>query len=428
MPFRIIREDLTRIKADAIVNTANPEPVIGSGTDHAVYQAAGAEALLADRKKIGPIPPGEVAATGAHALHARYILHTVGPDWRREEPERASMLLASCYRKSLLLAQQLGCESIAFPLISAGNYGYPREQALQIALDTIRAFLQDAEMDVTLAVYDRNSYALSTSLTDHVDAYIDERYIEERTDASQAFRRRRRPFGEHSVGAAPAAPAAPGNLYHAREDYEDAEVTLSAEDLESTAAAGPESPAPANAAPAAPVSHDAHISPAAGRPPETSRREQAARPFAAPGAPAHSAAPGTPARPSAQRPAFLRGRKLKDLLNRKQETFQQQLLRLIDEKGYTDVEVYKRANVDRKLFSKIRSNPEYKPQKKTAMALAMALRLNMDETTDLLRLAGLALSPASLMDVIVGYCIENRIYDLFEVNALLFEYDQPLLG
>ena len=119
---------------------------------------------------------------------------------------------------------------------------------------------------------------------------------------------------------------------------------------------------------------------------------------------------------------------LKDLLGRKQETFQQQLLRLIDEKGYTDVEVYKRANVDRKLFSKIRSNPEYKPQKKTAMALAMALRLNMDETTDLLRLAGLALSPASLMDVIVGYCIENRIYDLFEVNALLFEYDQPLLG
>ncbi len=449
MPFRIIRDDLTHVRADAIVNTANPEPVIGSGTDSAVYKAAGAEALLADRKKIGPIHPGEVAATGAHGLHARYILHTVGPDWRGAAGsgpamDRAAELLASCYRKSLLLAEQLGCASIAFPLISAGNYGYPREQALQIALDTIRTFLQGADMDVTLVVYDRNSYALSATLTDHVDAYIDERYVEASRESARRdrqrfplFRRRREKreeelFQAHHaaepVGGIPHEAVYDAEEYREEEPYEeeypaaDYAGEASSEDLSAGGSAqnahfsAPTAPPPA--APKASESIAAFKTPAVSGPPAASKKPAVSGSPAASGSLAVSGSAG---------PAS-KARRLKDLLDRKSETFQEQLLRLIDEKGYTDVEVYKRANVDRKLFSKIRSNPDYHPQKRTAVALAMALRLNMDETTDLLRLAGIALSPASLMDVIVGYCIENRIYDLFEVNALLFDYDQPLLG
>ena len=346
MPFRIIRDDITHVRADAIVNTANPRPAIGSGTDYAVYQAAGAEVLLEDRKKIGRIPPGEVAVTGAHALHARYILHTVGPFWdgpgntgETDCPaasETSKALLASCYRKSLLLAQQLGCESIAFPLISSGNYRYPKEEALRIALDTIRSFLQDSEMDVTLVVYDRNSYALSAGLTDHVDAFIDERYVEEKPQfysSNQLF-------------------------------YNSAQ-------------------------------------PASGQEPK----------------------PG-----KAGRTSPFPGRKLKDLIGRKSETFQEQLLRLIDEKGYTDVEVYKRANLDRKLFSHIRSNKDYRPKKKTALALAIALELDLKTTEDLLSRAELALSPSSKSDLIISYFIQNGIYDIYEINAALFQYQQPTLG
>ena len=428
MPFRIIRDDITRVRADAIVNTANPRPVIGSGTDQAIYEAAGAEALLAERKKIGSIPPGEVAVTGAHALQARYILHTVGPSWDGRIPETGTgqadnreagtgsgtgsagtegvgsasgknkALLASCYRKSLLLAQQLGCESIAFPLISSGNYRYPKEEALRIALDSIRTFLEDSEMDVTLVVYDKNSYALSSELTDHVDAYIDEKYVEEhrktqsRPDHQNVFYGAARPRREQETCGA----------------YREDSVFSAAFDEEESSSADYWEPSAPMAAQAAP------------RPsmmPETAEQTADSAP-----------APQPKTKKKSRRPSPFLGRKLKDLIGRKSETFQEQLLRLIDEKGYTDVEVYKRANLDRKLFSKIRCNPAYQPQKRTALALAMALKLNMDETTDLLRRAGLALSPASRADLIVEYCIVNRIYDLFEVNALLFDYDQPLLG
>ena len=178
MPFRIIRNDITKVRADAIVNTANPEPAYGSGTDGAIYRAAGEEKLLAERRKIGRIKTGEAAVTPAFALPAKYIIHTVGPAWldgNHGEFEE----LASCYRKSLLLARQLGCESIAFPLISTGVYGFPKDRALQIALEEIEEFLSANEMDVTLVVFDKSSFDLSSSLVAEVGQYIDDHYAEE---------------------------------------------------------------------------------------------------------------------------------------------------------------------------------------------------------------------------------------------------------
>ncbi|MBQ6221131.1 MAG: macro domain-containing protein [Solobacterium sp.] len=342
MPFKIIRDDITRVKADVIVNTANPMPVYGRGTDEAIYSAAGREELLEVRKKIGEMSPGEAAVSEAFALPAKYIIHTCGPEWIDGEHQEKD-ILRSCYRKSLYLARQLGCQSIAFPLISTGSYGFPRSLGLEIALDEIRTFLKKEEMDVILVVYDKQSFALSKSLTDRVESYIDDLYVQEHMPvyAAGGFTNKRKKS------------SLPGNLYRPEEEPAD---------------------------------------------------------FSAP----------IPGEESLQR-------RLKDVVEQTQETFQEKLLRMIDERGLTDVEVYKRANIDRKLFSKIRCNPEYHPRKETVLALAAALHLNLDETRDLLQRAGKALSPADKADVIVQFCIENEVYDIYEINALLFMYDQPLL-
>lgn len=173
MSFRIIRNDITKVTADAIVNTANPRPTYGGGTDAAVYKAAGADDLLTERRKIGNIAVGEAAVTPAFRLHAKYIIHTVGPVWQ-DGNHGEFEALASCYRKSLLLARKLGCGSIAFPLISTGTYGFPKDKALDIALAEIRDFLKSDEMDITLVVFDREAFVLAKPLTDDVRQYIDE--------------------------------------------------------------------------------------------------------------------------------------------------------------------------------------------------------------------------------------------------------------
>lgn len=366
MPFQIIRNDITKVRADAIVNTANPDPIYASGTDSAVYHAAGADALLAERKKIGSIAPGEAAVTPAFALPARYIIHTVGPVWA-EGGNGEFETLASCYRKSLLLARQLGCKSIAFPLISTGVYGFPKDKALAVALDTIADFLADSDMDVTLVVFDRRAYELSASLVRDVGQFIDENYVAEKRAEEYSFGRDEE-FGRRRD-------AVQGFREDASQIYrEDAEQSF--------------------------------------------RLEEAAQDFLS--------SPLPPA--SASKPAFTPKASLSDVMSHMGESFQEMLLRLIDERGMTDSEVYRRANVDRKLFSKIRCNADYTPKKRTAVALAVALELSLDETVDLLRRAGMALSPSSKFDLIVEYCIENHIYNIFDINALLFEYDQQLLG
>lgn len=374
MPFQIIRNDITKVKADAIVNTANPLPRIGKGTDSAVYAAAGEKELLREREKIGAIAPGEAVCTDAFALPAKYIIHTVGPAWT-DGKHGEFEILRSCYRKSLRLADQLGCKSIAFPLIATGVYGFPKDRALETALSAIREYLEDSELDVTLVVFDRNSYQMASGLTERIEAYIHENYVSAQTEEeyggpAEALHdsRRRRERRERELCY--------GNAYPA-------ELSDSAE---------------------------SSLAPMA-EPAEWGYEEE---PAEAPVQRARAAAPKKKA-------------SLEEIVSHLGESFQARLFRMIDERGMSDPEVYKRANVDRKNFSKIRCRKNYTPQKRTIVALAIAMRLNLDDTRDLLASAGMLLTNNDKTDLIVTFCIENGIYDIFEVNALLFRFDeQPL--
>ena len=403
MPFSIIRNDITKVAADAIVNTANPQPVIGAGTDSAIYKAAGAEQLLAERRKIGAIHPGEAAVTPAFALPAKYIIHTVGPAWRGGEAGEFETL-ASCYRKSLLLAKQLGCESVAFPLISTGTYGFPKEKALSVAMETIEDFLQDDDLDVTLTVLNKEAFTLSRDLLDDVQSYIDDRTAEQLHQAEYGA-----PFGigmydeRRAAKAAMPPQAQPMAQSGAMSGSRPAEQSkprkrkglfqrLSSLGKKEANAALPEASAPA-----------------AGSATQPAASEEVKELYSL--VLAKDDSPSLP-----------------DRMAHLGDTFQERLLRLIDSQNLTDPEVYKKANLDRKLFSKIRSNAEYRPKKTTVLALAIALELDLAQTKDLLARAGFAFSPSSKFDLIVQYCFEKGIYDIFEVNALLFQYDQPLLG
>ena len=408
MPFQIIRNDITKVKADAIINTANPKVHAGSGTDEAIYEAAGREALLEARERIGELEPGQAAATPAFALDAKYIIHTVGPVWQGGGSGERE-ILASCYRNALEIADRLGCGSAACPLISAGNYGFPKEEALQTALAAIRAFLEDHEMQVTLVVYDPESFRISEERFGEIESYITDREVKKRLT-----RRTRRRTGFWNRYELPASDAA------------------GPEEPETTAAKEPM--APMSGTFPRPLG-----SLMASRAEEPEEEDELSLPDAAGSADIGSEdekvlyssvlkAPRPGSRPKAKGAVPKHGTPLKEILLKRQPTFQEHLLRLIDRKGLTDPEVYKRANLDRKLFSKIRSNPNYVPSKKTAVALALALELNLDQTQDLLLRAGLALSPSSESDLLIAYCIEHEIFDLYEVNSLLFRYDQPQLG
>ena len=351
MPFQILRNDITKMVADAIVNTANPEPTYASGTDLAIYEAAGAEKLLAERRKLGRIEPGQAAVTKAFSLPAKMIIHTVGPVWKGGSCHEEE-ILGNCYRNSLKLAKEKKCSSIAFPLISSGVYGFPKDLALKCAVSAISDFLLKEEMLVYLVVFDKKAFVLSGKIFSDVDAFIDDRYVEHK-------KRKEYPHSDFSVA---------GNA---------------------------------------------------------GRREEM-RPFMAASMP-------FPKEAAQKAPSFapsFAGKKktLEEVVKQRQETFQQRLFRLIDERGMTDVEVYKKANLDKKLFSKIRSNCNYQPKKPTAIALAISLGLNLDETKDFLGRAGYALSPSSISDLIVEYFIDRRVYDMYTINLALFEHDQPTLG
>ena len=421
MPFQIIRNDITKVRADAIVNTANPQPVIGTGTDQAIYEAAGREQLLVERQKIGYIQPGEAAVTGAFALPAGYIIHTVGPVWQGGD-HHEFRTLASCYRKSLLLARQLGCRSIAFPLISTGNYGFPKDQALSVALKTIEEFLSTSgtdsadgsEMEVLLVIFDREAFQLSEARMESVRQYIDENLVEARRREEYARRASELQRREGYFRNASQAPR--------REEYKGKTPKLPRgkrrrslkEVLENAPEREKDRPKHSY------MILDDEL------PPYHRESDEAAQSYSA-DALEEAFGPELDALPSFASSAAPQST-LEQRLAAKGETFQDRLLHLIDERGYTDVQVYKRANIDRKLFSKIRCNPDYTPKKKTALALAIALELDLEETEDLISRAGVALSPSRTDDLIVKYCIENHIYDIYQINALLFQYDEPLLG
>lgn len=331
MPFTIIRQDITKMKVDAIVNAANPELKKGGGVCGAIFQAAGSKKLQSACDKLAPIRTGEAVITPGFELPARFIIHTAGPVYRDGRSGEED-LLKSSYQNSLELAAENHCRSIAFPLISSGIYGYPKAEALETATSAIREFLDDHEMEVYLTVFDRASFTLSQELAEDVASYIDQHYVDAHSD------KRRRAFQWNDEMSMPSF-----------------------------------------------------------------QRQLPAQEVKEP-------------------------KSLEEIIGELDEPFSTTLLRLIDSKERSDVEVYKRANIDRKLFSKIRTNSAYTPSKKTVLALCIALELSLEETDDLLERAGYSLSPSRKEDVIVEYFIINARYDIFELNQVLFKYDQQLLG
>ena len=364
MPFIIVRNDITRMKVDAIVNAANRSLLGGGGVDGAIHRAAGPE-LLAECRTLGGCETGEAKITGGYRLPARYVIHTVGPVWHgggEGEQEK----LRSCYRKSLELAVKNGCETIAFPLISAGAYGYPRAEAIDTAAETITGFLEDHEITAYLVLFGAEEFRTGKNTFRDVQEYIDDFYAGSRINRSTETLRER--------------------LWHRNEKK--------ALDLDRRLGSG--------------------YAPAAAPSPAEEGTAVRLEDVSAEAADAAYAPAGKP--------------DWEELLRRTDESFSQALIRLIDERGMTDAECYRRANVDRKLFSKIRSNPAYRPSKPTAFAFAVALKLSLRETEKLLRKAGYAISHSSRFDIIVEYFIRHQKYNIYEINEVLFQFDMPLLG
>ena len=338
MPFEIVRNDITNMRVDAIVNTANPRPVIGLGVDSAIHEKAGPQ-LLAARQEIGHIDMGCAAITPAFQLAAKYVIHTVGPVWDGGSYGEED-LLRNCYDNSLRLAVEHGCQSIAFPLISTGNYGFPKDKALQIAISAFSEFLLEHEMQIYLVVFDQTSYKLSEKLFQGVASYIDQHYV----DAWQM--------------ATYGAPVENRRSIRRRREIDRCETMA--------------------------------------------MRECA--------------------------PCASKAMSLEDMLKQADAGFTETLLKLIDQTGKKDSEVYKKANISKQHFSKIRNNPNYKPTKPTAIALALALELDLDAAKDLIGRAGYALTNSSKFDLIIRYFIEQGKYNVVEINMALYEFDQSLLG
>lgn len=357
MPFEIVRHDITQMEVDAIVNAANNRLAEGGGVCGAIHRAAGPE-LAKECEALGGCATGDAKITRGYRLKCRYVIHAVGPVWQGGDHGEKE-LLTSCYQRSLALAAAHGLNSIAFPLISAGIYGYPKEQALRVAMDAIRDFLMSSDSDllVYLVVFDPDSFRISGKLYRGIAEYIDDHYAHAHTDASRRL--------------------------------------LGWEDMSAEAAASMPDHMPRASNPSAA--------------PKASRR------LLAPVWRKTQAAPST-------------ARSLEDALEMIDESFSEMVLRLIDEKGMTDPECYKKANLDRKLFSKLRTDKGYKPRKQTALALAIALELSLSETKELLMKAGFALSHSDKADIIVEYFIRQRQYDIFEINAALYSFDQVPLG
>ena len=391
MPFEIVRNDIVNMRVDAIVNTANPKPQIGYGVDAGIHRKAG-PGLLEARKRIGDIRVGDAAITPAFDLPAKYVIHTVGPVWQdgRHNEEK---LLRSCYERSLKLAEWYRCQSIAFPLNSTGNYGFPKPLALQTAMKAISEFLRDNEMQVYLVVFSRDAFQLSEKLFRGVSSFIDENYIREKTLQQ---------YGLEDEGEGVA-------------DLQERIIRerISRRQMEDTAC------------------FDAAPWEAMAEPPESSpeQTENTVRYNAMPCAPMAAQRGSGTAKPENRVFSFHKAKpSLAQLLAETDAGFSETLLKLIDRTGKKDSEIYTRANLSRQHFSKIRNNPDYKPTKSTAIALALALELDLEQTRDLIGRAGYALTNSSKFDVIIMYFIREKNYNLFDINAALFEFDQSLLG
>lgn len=358
MPIQIVRNDITKMEVDAIVNAANESLLGGGGVDGCIHRAAGPE-LLEECRKLGGCKTGSAKLTKAYKLPCKYVIHAVGPVWHGGgygEREK----LASCYSTSLELARKKKCETVAFPLISSGAYGYPKDAALRVAVDTISEFLAKNDMTVYIVIFDRKAYSIGEKLFSNIAEYIDDRYVDENSDNGRTsfiwrknavYESLPRPYGD-----------------------------------------GDQAPAPMDDVPMAAAM------PAAA--PETMHKRLSPR----------------------------KSKSLDEALKMVDESFSEMLLRKIDEKGMTDAQCYKKANIDRKLFSKIRGDRQYRPSKPTVIAFALALELPLPEMKEMLMKAGFALSRSSYFDIIIEYYVEKGVYNVFEINEALFAFDQSLLG
>ena len=345
MPLQIVRNDITKMHVDAIVNAANNSLLGGGGVDGAIHRAAG-PGLLAECRTLGGCETGDAKVTGSYDLSCNWIIHTVGPVWQGGTHREAEML-ASCYRRSLEIAVEKNCESVAFPLISTGVYGYPMREAIHIAEQTIVEFLASyaPDMLVYLVVFGKDAFSVSEERFSEIRSYIDDHYAETHQDSASIMENRQRmAFSAGLLGGAAQSKQKMPNMFFG--------------------------PAAASAVPS----------------------------------------------------------DLQQALKQMDESFSEMLLRKITESGMTDAECYKKANIDRKLFSKIRSDKFYRPKKTTVIAFAVALELDLAETKDMLTKAGFSLSHSNQFDIIVEYFISKGIYDVYEINDALFAFDQSLIG
>ena len=312
MPLQIVRDNIISIKADAVVNSANHEPIVGKGTDSAIYLAAGKDKLLAARKKLGVINFGDAKITDAFDLPAKFIIHTVAPIWNDGSSGEVNLLRA-CYRNSLNLALKNDCKSVAFPILATGVNNFPHDVALKVAVNEIQNFLFDRELFVVLAVFGRNIFDLSKKIFANVAEVVEDKFV-----ASTELK-------EYSGGL-----------------------------------------------------------------------------------------------------KYLRGLQKLNIPDKTPcKNFSEQLLALIESRGLKNSEVYNAANVSAKVFSDIRTRENYQPSKKTAIALALALKLSLEDTQNFLATAGYTLSDAIELDAAIINCIRRKIFDIDAVNDELYEKNLP---
>lgn len=379
MPFQIIRNDITKMHVDAIVNTASHMPGYGAGIDGAVYAAAGKEKLLAKRYEIGVIDRGTSVITAGYDLPAKYIIHTVGTAWEGGN-SNAEDIVRKCYRSIFKLALDNNIQSLAIPLLASGSYGCPKGIALRIALTEIEAFIFENDMDVYLVVFDEKSVLLSSELYGDIDEYINDNYVYEKN-----IKEYRDPYLIRGIQ---------GEDRSAYDSNSGADKFLgflrpssrSGKNLKSESDDG---------------THESTLS---------ERKEELSSDM------------------YVGKTSVSAQRTLEDVVKDLDKTFMELVFSFADAKGLTDVEVQKRANMDRKAFSKLKCGTTKNPSKSTALAMAIALELDLDDTKDLLSRAGLALSPCSKQDVIVQYFIERKVYNIYDINVALFEYGEQLLG
>lgn len=369
MPFKIIRNDITKVKADAIVNTVNPYGFIGRGVETAIYNAAGSEALLEERRKLGILYPGDVGIAPAFNLDAKYIIHVSGPVWKDGRSNELA-ILRQCYDKALHMAVENNCKSIAFPLLATGTYRFPEEIGVAIAVEVFTEFLKEYEIEIFLVVFGSDAVRVSGTLVDKVTEFIDDDYVAV-ANATEYL-----PVDED---------------YDAYEDdYYDEEEYLGYKEL-------------------------------------PCRNPNEREPVVSETQPDYNHS-------SLNIPDFLRKRKprdgsesLEDALKKiYTESFEKHLQQLINKKGLKNSEVYATSNISKQYFSKLLKG-KVKPSKEKVLALAVGLRLNIDETVDFLRIAGYALSPISQTDKVVEYFIKNKDYNVIKIDIVLFDFGlEPL--